>query len=372
MAEWELAALAADANCGILLDVNNVYVSARNRFDPQTYLAGIPADRVAYMHLAASARAAIFFDTPTRRRTSDRPFSGAPARWSARARRWSSGTPSSHRSRGCTTRPSAPAARHTMSQQGIHHDAPSLRELQRLMAAQILGADPHPPATLGRWLAVPPGSRPSDRLAVYVDGYPARLHDALGEQFPAVTRLVGAARFHALVHRYLRAAGLRSYNLNDAGAEMSAFLRADALGAELPFLADLADLEWAVVRAFHATDGPPRCGAARGDRSGGAARGRRPLPAVGGRARIAVADPRALGRPRRGAGRDRHRPRRGSACWCGAPASRSPAPRSTPAAPPRCARCLPANRSATSPSAPTIPQPSSPGWVNGWPRGLVL
>src|SRR6478736_4059531 len=38
---------------------------------------------------------------------------------------------------------------------------------------------------------------------------------------------------------------------------MSAFLRADALGAELPFLADLADLEWAVVRAFHATDGPP-------------------------------------------------------------------------------------------------------------------
>jgi len=144
-----------------------------------------------------------------------------------------------------------------MSQQNIHHGAPSLRELQRRMAAQILCADPRPPAPFGRWLAVPPGSRPSDRLAVYVDGYPARLHDALAEQFPAVMRLVGGARFHALVHRYLRAADLRSYNLNEAGAEMSAFLRADALGEERPFLADLADLEWAVVRAFHAADAPP-------------------------------------------------------------------------------------------------------------------
>jgi hypothetical protein len=143
-----------------------------------------------------------------------------------------------------------------MSQPSIPQSAPSLRELQRLMAAQILGADPSPPAALGRWLAVPDDSRASDRLAVYVEGYPARLHDALAEQFPAVARLVGAARFHALVHRYLRAAGLRSYNLNEAGAEMSAFLRADALGAELPFLADLAELEWAVVRAFHATDEP--------------------------------------------------------------------------------------------------------------------
>jgi hypothetical protein len=93
-----------------------------------------------------------------------------------------------------------------MSQQGIHHGAPSLRELQRRMAAQILGADPRPPGAARAVARRPPGTRPSDRLAVYVDGYPARLHDALAEQFPAVMRLVGAARFHALVHRYLRAA----------------------------------------------------------------------------------------------------------------------------------------------------------------------
>jgi hypothetical protein len=139
----------------------------------------------------------------------------------------------------------------------IHDDAPSLRELQRHMAAQILAGEAQPSASLGRWLAVPPGGVLGERLAVYVDGYPARLHDALREEFPAVAHLAGARRFHALVHRYQRAATLRSYNLNDAGAELADVLRADALAAELPFLPDLAALEWALARAFHARDVAP-------------------------------------------------------------------------------------------------------------------
>ena len=57
MTEWEfLARVAEGADCGILLDVNNVYVSARNhRFDPLDYLAGVPAHRVAQFHLAGHA-----------------------------------------------------------------------------------------------------------------------------------------------------------------------------------------------------------------------------------------------------------------------------------------------------------------------------
>jgi uncharacterized protein len=54
MPEWEfLAEVARRADCGILLDVNNVYVSAINHgFDPHAYLAGVPADRVGQVHLA--------------------------------------------------------------------------------------------------------------------------------------------------------------------------------------------------------------------------------------------------------------------------------------------------------------------------------
>jgi uncharacterized protein (UPF0276 family) len=54
MAEWEfLARLADETDCGLLLDVNNVYVSSRNHdFDPEEYLRSLSAERVVQFHLA--------------------------------------------------------------------------------------------------------------------------------------------------------------------------------------------------------------------------------------------------------------------------------------------------------------------------------
>ncbi len=54
MSEWEFVArLAEEADCGLLFDVNNVYVSAFNHgFDPVEYIDAIPGDRVCQYHLA--------------------------------------------------------------------------------------------------------------------------------------------------------------------------------------------------------------------------------------------------------------------------------------------------------------------------------
>jgi uncharacterized protein (UPF0276 family) len=54
MTEWEfLGRLAEEADCGLLLDVNNVYVSSFNHgFDPREYIDAVPADRVVQYHLA--------------------------------------------------------------------------------------------------------------------------------------------------------------------------------------------------------------------------------------------------------------------------------------------------------------------------------
>ena len=54
LSEWEfIAEIARRADCLLLLDVNNIYVSAYNHgFDAQTYLAGIPSERVQQIHLA--------------------------------------------------------------------------------------------------------------------------------------------------------------------------------------------------------------------------------------------------------------------------------------------------------------------------------
>ncbi len=58
MTEWEfLSEVVEAADCGILLDVNNIYVSSKNHhFDPFDYLDHIPHDRVAQIHIAGHSK----------------------------------------------------------------------------------------------------------------------------------------------------------------------------------------------------------------------------------------------------------------------------------------------------------------------------
>lgn len=58
MTEWEfLEQVCARTGCGLLLDLNNIYVSAINHgFDPLAYLAGLPLDRVRQIHLAGHSQ----------------------------------------------------------------------------------------------------------------------------------------------------------------------------------------------------------------------------------------------------------------------------------------------------------------------------
>ena len=66
MSEWEfLAEMTRRTGCGLLLDVNNVYVSAVNHgFDPLDFIAGLPLDRVRQIHLAGHTQGdAVLIDT---------------------------------------------------------------------------------------------------------------------------------------------------------------------------------------------------------------------------------------------------------------------------------------------------------------------
>jgi len=54
LSEWEfVAAVAEEADCGLLLDINNVYVNARNHgFEPEAYLSALPPARVRQFHIS--------------------------------------------------------------------------------------------------------------------------------------------------------------------------------------------------------------------------------------------------------------------------------------------------------------------------------
>jgi hypothetical protein len=92
-----------------------------------------------------------------------------------------------------------------------------------------------------------------DRLALYHDGYHARLIECLADDYPALKLALGEAPFEALCRGYIAAHPSRSPSLNAFGRHMAEHVRGE--GGELAaFAADLARLEWAIVEAIHAEE----------------------------------------------------------------------------------------------------------------------
>lgn len=130
-----------------------------------------------------------------------------------------------------------------------------LAELQRAVQEHLLaGGDP--PATLVA------GVRPPavERWRVYSDAYRIRLVAALAKGYPAIARRLGERTFGALMLDFVAAQPSVHRSVRDYGAELAAWLRAeaaDAEGAELAMLADLAAFEWALAAAYDAADASP-------------------------------------------------------------------------------------------------------------------
>jgi hypothetical protein len=138
---------------------------------------------------------------------------------------------------------------------------PALLEFQRAIRHMIAAEDaPDGPAAeaLRAWLGE--DAEAAWRLAVYRDTARASLGQALALTYPAVRRLVGAEFFDGAAQAFIGAQLPHSGCLNDYGAGFPAFLAAfvaqHAPAAALSYLADIANLEWAVNCALHAPDRP--------------------------------------------------------------------------------------------------------------------
>lgn len=97
-------------------------------------------------------------------------------------------------------------------------------------------------------------SDPSARLAVYRNNVVVSLVQALADTFPVVQRLVGDEFFAAMAALYVRAHPPRSPVLAEYGDGFADWLAGFEPAAGLPYLPDMARLERARVRAYHAAD----------------------------------------------------------------------------------------------------------------------
>jgi hypothetical protein len=90
-----------------------------------------------------------------------------------------------------------------------------------------------------------------ERLAIYGNAYRARLVECLADDYPALKYALGDEAFEALCLRYIARHPSRSPSLNAFGRHMATFCRSEE-SPPLPFEADLAALEWAMVEVLHA------------------------------------------------------------------------------------------------------------------------
>lgn len=125
-----------------------------------------------------------------------------------------------------------------------------LPELQHDLM-RSLGGQPSP-ALLA---AVKPDGLPAaDRLMIYANHFRLSLVDALATTFPVVLRLIGAACFGQVAGQFARRHPPRSPCLFEYGRRLPRFLAEQPQLGGLPWLPDLARLEWALNEARHSPD----------------------------------------------------------------------------------------------------------------------
>jgi hypothetical protein len=91
-------------------------------------------------------------------------------------------------------------------------------------------------------------------LDIYRNNWRGNLHGALAGAYPVVQALVGAEFFRLMARAFIAAHPSRSGNLHRYGAEFGDLIAGFAPAGDLPYLADVARLEWACHLAYFAPD----------------------------------------------------------------------------------------------------------------------
>jgi hypothetical protein len=126
----------------------------------------------------------------------------------------------------------------------------ALVDLQRQMAAAIRGTGCEPPIDVFRPDHLPEGGP----LSVYRHHRQISLGAALAVTFPTAVRLIGEEAFRVLASRFVQAQPPVQPCLAEYGATFGEYLDAETLVKGLPYLADIARLDWAINRAVTAAD----------------------------------------------------------------------------------------------------------------------
>ena len=271
--EWEfLSHVAQEADCLLLVDVNNIYVSAFNHgFDPLDYLNALPAHRVQQIHLAGHSRNATHIID-----THDHPV--CPEVWdlyAAACRRFGAVATMIERDDHIPPLPELLAEleqARAIAQANVGTASPFIASVEKLYQGHTVAAPgPELLALQQDWVTnvlqdTLPDQAPSlvslaqsgsdtahARLSIYHRAYRLRLCEVLRDSFAKTSAYMGELfDQHASEFAVAQPPALR--NLGRYGASLPAFLQQTY--PDNPELAELAQLDWDLRSRFDGADAP--------------------------------------------------------------------------------------------------------------------
>lgn len=89
------------------------------------------------------------------------------------------------------------------------------------------------------------------RMAVYQNNYAHSLREALKDSYPVVLRLIGVDFFHALAMEFIQSNPPQQASLQSYGLGFIKFISDHEQCQQLPFLADIAQIEYLYIQCFH-------------------------------------------------------------------------------------------------------------------------
>ena len=129
-----------------------------------------------------------------------------------------------------------------------------LHELQQDFLTGLF--DPQQQLPILQYIKQMEGKTAADQFAIYRGSVTGGLTKALAEIYAVCQKLVGKEFFDAIIGHFISHQRSYSPDLNDYGAQLSEFIGNFPAAASLPYLADVARLEWAWHRAFNGEDAP--------------------------------------------------------------------------------------------------------------------
>ncbi len=268
--------------CGLLLDVNNVYVSSTNhQQDPTAYIDAYPLADVQQIHLAGYAPDAdekgrpLLIDAHDRQvdeivwglyAHAIRRLGSTPTliEWDANVPVWPVLEAEAQRAQAIMAAVQDEQHQACQTHQTHKkHEAPEEREAPRIVPRLAERQHSFARALLDPQRPVPPGlvgpdGEPSERrFAVYRNNVVSGLIDALQAAFPVVCRIVGPEFFRAMARVYVSREPPDSPILLGYGAGFADFVGTFEPAATLPYLPDVARIEHAWAGAYHAANASP-------------------------------------------------------------------------------------------------------------------